>query len=150
MDNQFYHNSKFNLVIDKSQIPNAGLGVYTLDFIPKNTLIDEYYGRLSTHSIGGEYVLYIDEKNCVDAFDFPRCFMAMINDCSFIPRKFKKKKGKRRDITPKEYLDKNNQILKINCFFNNDIINKKGYVYTLIDINPGEELFISYGPTYWS
>ncbi len=147
--NNYFHKSLFNLKIDKSQVPNAGFGVYTLDLIPKNTLIDEYFGQLITFPTGGEYVLQIDDKNSIDAIDFPRCYMAMINDCSFIPKKTKKKKGKRIDITPKEYIGKDNQILKINCIFKTDLINKKGYVYSIDEILPGSELFISYGVDYW-
>ena len=148
--NNYYHKSLFNLKIDKSQIPDAGLGVYTLEPIPKDTLIDEYFGQLFTYPIGGSYILQIDDRHCIDAINYPRCYMAMINDCSFIPKKTKKKKGKKINITPKEYYGENNQILEINCIFKIDSINKKGYIYSLVDIDSGSELFISYGHDYWN
>ena len=37
-----------------------------------------------------------------------------------------------------------------NCKFEVDIENKKVKVYSIIDIHPGSELFISYGSDYWS
>ena len=42
---QLYHRSTYDLFIDKSSIVNSGLGVFTKNFIPKNSLIDEYYGE---------------------------------------------------------------------------------------------------------
>ena len=41
---EYYHNSQFQLKIERSKIPHAGKGVITEDFIPNNTFIDYYTG----------------------------------------------------------------------------------------------------------
>jgi hypothetical protein len=60
---EYYHNSKFNLRIDKSQIKDAGLGVFTSDFIPANTFIDYYKGNTCSGIKGGIYFFAI-QPNC--------------------------------------------------------------------------------------
>jgi len=37
-----------DLVVKKSQIKNAGKGLYTKKFIPKGTVITEYKGKITT------------------------------------------------------------------------------------------------------
>jgi SET domain-containing protein len=37
-----------------------------------------------------------------------------------------------------------------NTVFEGDLENKKVYVVSLRDIEPGEELFVSYGEGYWA
>ena len=100
MSNNYYHKSKFDLFIQKSKIINSGLGIFTNDFIKANTFIDYYFGEYTEHLIGGEYFFRITEKNnddninCgINAINLPRCYMAMLNDASYIPtskRKLKK------------------------------------------------------------
>ncbi len=147
---QYYHHSSFNLYLSQSQIPNAGLGVYTRDHIPPNTLIDGYFGIELNVNMGGDYNLRINDNSYIDASDFPRCYMAMINDCEFIAKKVIKKNKKNIDITPKYNLDANNNPLVTNCKFITDSINNKGYIYSIKHIEPNSELFISYGNSYWS
>lgn len=144
----YYHNSIFKLYLKKSQIPDSGIGVYTPDIINANTLIDSYNGDYSK-TAGGSYVLMIDDDISIDAFNHPRCYMAMINDCSFIPKKIIKKNKKKIDVTPTAYYDNNNNKLEINCEFVIDKINKKAYVYSIKEIKENSELFISYGTGYW-
>jgi hypothetical protein len=132
----YLHSSGFQLHIDDSQLKNAGLGVYTDDDIPENTIIDEYTGELieSFDSVINPYafeILQPDKENnimgiFIDASKLPRCYMAMINDAS-IETKF------------------NN-----NCDFETDIENKKVYLVSTRDIGAGEELFVSYGEDYWA
>jgi hypothetical protein len=76
--------------------------------------------------------------------------MGMINDCEFISKKIIKKKKRKINITPDAYYDKNNNKLITNCIFKRDIQNKKVYIFSLIDIQPNSELFISYGSNYWN
>lgn len=131
-----YHKSKYNLYIDKSKIENSGFGVFTNDFIPKDTLIDEYFGEYTESLPGGEYFFRIDENGGINAIDTPRCYMAMLNDASYIPvsnRALKKFKF---------------HTFQNNCYFK--IINKQVYVYSLCDIDSKSELFIPYGKDYWN
>ena len=145
MSNNYYHKSKFDLFIQKSKIINSGLGIFTNDFIKANTFIDYYFGEYTEHLIGGEYFFRITEKNnddninCgINAINLPRCYMAMLNDASYIPTSKRKLK---------KFIEHN---YKNNCTFIVDKINKKIEIYSLVDIQIGEELFIFYGPEYWT
>ena len=149
MNTDYYHTSKFDLYLAQSQLANSGLGVYTREFIPTNTLIDEYCGSL-TSVLGGSYVLYIKDKCYIDAIGYPRCFMGMINDASYVPKKIIRKKKKKIDKTPDANYDANNIKLINNCEFVIDIENEKAFVHTICDISPGSELFVSYGTEYWN
>lgn len=131
----YYNNSKFNLVLKNSNINSGGLGVYTLDFIPENTIIGEYEGEsIETFSHYTGYYFYelqeLDIENnkpCIgiDAEKYPRCYMAMINDANY--------KSKFTN----------------NCYLEDDLKNKKVYVISDKDIEKGEELFVDYGIGYW-
>jgi SET domain-containing protein len=143
---KYYHNSNFNLYLKESQIPNSGLGVYTKDIIPANTRIDEYLGDIM-ENWGGSYVLCVNDFHCIDAFNFPRCYMAMINDASHVTKKIVKKRKKKIDLTPDAYYDANGVMLTNNCEF---VFEKnRGFIHSLREIKPDEELFISYGKDYW-
>ncbi len=135
---QLYHKSKFDLYIQKSQIPFAGYGVFTRSFIPKNSYIDDYYGEIIDYMCGGEYSFFIDNGIIVDAKNPPRCFMAMINDASFRP------KSKR---ALKKFYSHN---FSNNCHFETDEINKRVMVYSKEDIQSNSELFVWYGSDYWT
>jgi hypothetical protein len=148
MTQTYYHNSEFSLCLATSQIPNSGLGVYTDSFIPANTLIDEYTGMLRDH--GGLYALQLIPGLFVDASVWPRCYMGIINDCTYIAPVYKKKKKHRIDITPAAYYDITGNVLKTNCEFRVFPKEKKAYIYSIVDIPIGSELFISYGDSYWS
>ncbi len=145
----YYPTSQFDLYLAPSQLANSGLGVFTKQFIPANTLIDQYYGNKSC-LLGGSYVLYIKDGCYIDAFSYPRCFMGMINDASFVPKKVIRKKKKKIDITPDANYDAKNNKLTNNCEFVIDKDNEKAYVHTITDIPAGSELFVSYGPDYWN
>jgi SET domain-containing protein len=133
-----YTFSQFDLYIDLSNIPNSGLGVFTKEFIPKDSLIDGYFGRYVEGLYGGEYYFKIDNYIGIDASEEPRCYMSFLNDASFVP---KSKRGL-RNFTKHNFTN--------NCKFEVDIENKKVKVYSTIDIHPGSELFISYGSDYWT
>ena len=104
------------------QTVNTKTGVYTLDFIPNHSFIDYYIGDFCKYPLS-KYFIEIDHNFGIDAGQFPRCYMAMINDsyqttytnaCEFL------------------------------------IENKTVSVYSIRDIQPGEELFISYGDQSWN
>jgi hypothetical protein len=132
----FYNDGSFNLYITHSQLPDAGLGVYTDDFIPEDTIIGEYKGEIvKSYNLETNDYFYelveADEANGVigvgiDSSKLPRCYMAMINDAQF----------------SKTYSN--------NCVFEGDIEEGKVYVVSTRDIEPEEELFVSYGEGYWN
>ena len=72
----------------------------------------------------GDYCLEITKNVTIDAAEYPRNYMAMINDS----------KGSK---------------FNNNCKF---VVNKKDFLASIVstrDIKNGEELFIDYGPVYW-
>jgi hypothetical protein len=138
---QLYHNSKFNLYVKPSNLTEAGLGVFTHDFIPANTFVDFYEGFLSEYFKGGNYFFQINDKWGIDGFGPPRCYMAMLNDANYkVITKTKKKSENQAYQT----------IYSNNCQFVNDEVNLKVSIYTIVDIEPESELFISYGNNYWN
>ena len=124
----YYHTSQFNLFLAQSQLAKSGLGVYTREFIPANTRVDEYYGTQSC-ILGGSYVLYIKDGCYIDALGFPRCFMGMINDASYVPKKVIRKKKKKINITPDANYDVSNNKLVNNCKF---VIDKDNTTFLLV------------------
>jgi hypothetical protein len=120
---EYYHNSKFNLRIDYSNIKYAGKGVITEDNIPINSFIDFYTGELYYHINCGSYYVEINNKCGINAITFPRCYMAMINDAY-------------------------NSEFKNNCEIK--IIDNNIEIWSILDIQKGEELFMSYGNQYWN
>lgn len=145
----YFHNSIFNLYLAPSQIPDAGLGVYTKDFISAGSYIDEYTGDIYSFNTTSFYVLEVEPNYYIDAINYPRCYMGMINDCNFISKKIIKKKKRKINITPDAYYDTFNNKLVINCEFKKNLDEKRTFIYSIIDIMPNTELFISYGPNYW-
>jgi SET domain-containing protein len=129
-ENFYYNNTEFILDIQLSNIKNAGNGLFSFQYIPKDTMIGYYKGDvLSGNNKVTDYSFEISPKYFIDAKEFPRCFIAMINDA------------------------KNSQF-ENNCEFR--IIEKKIKknsiicLYSIKDIKKGDELFASYGDEYWT
>lgn len=116
----YINNGTFELEIKESQIPNAGLGVYTHEFIKKGEIIGEYTGSKKDSDRNFTYIL--DNGKCIDAAEFPRCYVAMINDSI------------------------GSQFLN-NCRFLEE--GNKVFVIATHNIPEGSELFISYGVDFW-
>ena len=128
---QLYHNSKFNLYIDDSQLFQSGKGVYTNDFIPANSFVDFYEGNLIEFIKGGIYYFQINDKWGIDGFGPPRCYMAMLNDANFKPINKNKNKNKSKG---KQITISNN--FSNNCTFMTDEENLTVSIYSIIDIEP--------------
>jgi SET domain-containing protein len=133
---QYYHKSKFNLYIDNSKIINSGLGVFTKEFIPKDSFIDEYYGEIIDYLYGGDYYFKIDKDYGINAEKFPRCYMAMLNDAGYKPLS----KRKLKKFIEHSFIN--------NCYFK--IEDRKIKIFSKDDILERTELFISYGSEYWN
>lgn len=123
-ENNYYNNSVFNLKIDISNIEEAGLGVFSQEYIPKNSFIGFYEGNVINEPFHGEYYFEINEYNGIDANELPRCFMAMINDSR-------------------------GSLFQNNCKFTIDYKNFLVEIWSTKNIYSGEELFINYGSGYW-
>ena len=119
---EYFHNSLFNLSIHNSNIPFAGRGVFTQDFILANTFIDLYLGDICFYAKCGSYYVEIDETCGINAIAFPRCYMAMINDAQ-------------------KSQFSNNCEIRINL--------RNVEVWSIRPILQGEELFMSYGDTFF-
>lgn len=119
---EYYHNSPFELSIKESSITEAGKGVWSVGAIPAETRIDQYTGDIMTAGYAGSYYVQISDDYGINAQGFPRCYMAMINDSY-----------------GSEYQN--------NCEIR--IVDNQVEIWTIRDIQPGEELFMSYGDYYW-
>lgn len=133
---EFYTTKKIKmLVIQASQIPNAGKGLFTTENIAKGTLFIEYLGdeytwkQCAKRAIENKegYVFYISERLCIDAFDTPQHLARYANDAAGITRV----KGLR-----------NNTVFHIE--------KKKGYLKATRNLKAGEEIFVNYGKEYWN
>ena len=146
---KYYHNSPFQLYLDTSQVPCAGIGVFTRETIPAGIRIDEYTGEVLSSKRASSYALEVRDDCFIDAREFPRCYMAMINDCSYIARRVIRRKKRWVNITPDAYYDLYGRRLVVNCEFVADEPAGRAYIHSIADIPAGAELFISYGPDYW-
>jgi SET domain-containing protein len=140
----YVYNSSYQLLIASSQIPNAGLGVFTREDISAGSMIDEYTGTVYSSKCTSSYVFEVRPDYYIDAQDLPRCYMAMLNDCSYIPRR-----ATRRKKHPDAYYDAKGQKLVINCEFVVNEATGRVFIHSLTDISAGAELFVSYGNDYW-
>lgn len=120
------------LYVEKSQIPNAGKGLFTAIDIEKNEIIAVFKGEIldedeeEKRKDKNEYFVVLLNGLVMDS-KYTDCFAKYANDAEC---KFKTK-------------FKNNAIITIN--FENEpclVATKK--------IKDGEEIFVSYGSDYWS
>ncbi len=122
------------LLIKKSQLPNAGKGLFTSKAIEKNTLIIEYEGeiidwkeyekRVAEDKDG--YLFFINKKRCIDAFSTPQHKARFANDAQGLTRV----KG-----------------LKNNARY--EVIKDRCFIMAERNIAAGEEIFVSYTKEYW-
>ncbi len=154
--------------IRESSIPNAGLGVWSTDFIPKDTLITEYYGE---HLSSSELALfeiqsldhfsneklsslnallpYLRSQDGVNVFgdsssrDIAKCGQLMNDSCNILDFSKDPKNISMQELN--EYRD--NSISKSSVY--TSYIEGKLLCYAAYDIPSGQELFQYYGEIYW-
>jgi SET domain-containing protein len=120
------------LVVKKSTIPNAGMGLFTKKFIPKGTHIVEYKGRISTwKEVKDEdgknaYIFYVNRNHVIDGKPYKKAFARYANDA----RGLVKIKGVTNNC---DYVTQGTTAI---------IESKK-------DIPAGAEIFVDYGKDYW-
>lgn len=139
--------SAVGLIVAKSQIPNAGEGVFTTSHIPADTTILEYTGDfVNEESLTDDQAIY--------AVDIGFGISIVGNNIA----------SKINDIIMFDKLDSDatrelifNDIIPIypdkqyNCKF---VVEKNGifgraFIKTICDIEPNTELYIKYGSNYW-
>lgn len=122
------------LKVKKSQLPEAGKGLFTDKPIKKNSKIIEYKGEIIDWKEYGKrvkedkdgYLFYINKKRCIDAFATPQHKARFANDAAGIRRM----KG-----------------LKNNASY--EIFGEQCYIVADRNIDAGEEIFVSYTKEYW-
>ena len=123
--------------------------MFTRETIPAGSCIDEYTGEVLSSNRVSNYALEVRPDCFIDACELPRCYMAMINDCSYIARRVIRRKKRWVTITPKAYFGKDNHLLVTNCKFVVNETEGRAFIHSLYDIPAGSELFVEYGPDYW-
>jgi SET domain-containing protein len=119
------------LEIKESNIPGAGKGLFTTEFIPKGTRIVEYKGRIRTwkdvkNEDGNYYIFYVTRNRIIDGSNYLKSFARYINDAKGL----KKIKG----------LNNNTEFVRDGL---------KVFVEATRNIPAGTELFVGYGKEYW-
>ncbi len=122
------------LNVKKSQIQNAGKGLFTTSKILKGSKVIEYKGeiidwkeyekRVANDEDG--YLFFINKKNCIDAYHTPQHKARYANDAEGLSVV----KG-----------------LKNNCKY--EVFNNKCFIVAEKNINAGEEIFVTYTKEYW-
>lgn len=120
------------LVVKRSNIPGAGKGLFTKEFIPKGTRILEYKGRITTWKdvLNGKrfngYVYYVNRNHVIDAMLRLKSLGRYANDAS--------------------------GITKIKGLTNNSIYvqeGKKVFIEAKKNIPAQTEILVAYGKEYW-
>lgn len=122
------------LLVKKSQLPNAGKGLYTTTAIKKGTKIIEYLGeiidwkeyekRVERDEDG--YLFFINKKRCIDAWNTPEHKARYANDAAGLGR-----------------------VKGLNNNANYEIEDDRCYIVAKKDIAAGEEIFVNYTKEYW-
>jgi len=120
------------LKVKRSQLPDAGLGLYTSKTIPKGTRIVEYKGRRSKwKDVRDEdgrngYIFYINRNHVINALPTKKHLARYANDARGLARV----KGM---INNADYV----------------VDGLKAYIESKRDIPAGAEIFVDYGKDYW-
>ena len=121
-----------HLKVRRSTLPGAGKGLFTTKFIPKDTRIVEYKGKISSwkdadHQNGGNgYIYYVKRYHVIDALPRPKALARYANDAQGMI----KVKGIRNNSDYVEY-------------------GLKVYIESKKDIPANAEIFVGYGKEYW-
>jgi len=122
------------LVVKKSQLPNAGKGLYTRKPIKKGEKIIEYKGeiidwkeynkRVAEDKDG--YLFFVSRKHCIDAYNTPEHKARYANDARGLARI--------KGLT-------NNSVYKV--------FKGKCFIVSTKEIKAGGEIFVDYTKDYW-
>jgi SET domain-containing protein len=121
------------LYLKKSNLPGAGLGLFTQIDIPKGSRIVEYKGRIQPwKDVKDEdgynaYLFKINSRTAINALNYKKSFGRYANDA----RGFERIKGLRNNA---DY----------------EVEGKRCYLDSIRDIKKGEEILVEYGGNFWS
>jgi len=120
-----------NLLIKTSQIPGAGMGLYSNDAIAKDTIIVEYTGEITNWAKVKDdwqnvYIYFLSDDHVINAKNYPDVYARYANDA----------RGSAKVKT-----------LRNNSEFVN--IDDRVYIRSINDIAAGEEILVGYGEDYW-
>jgi SET domain-containing protein len=124
--------SESQLEVKTSQIPGAGMGLFTKEFISKGMYIAEYKGIITTWDEVKEdatnmYLYYVDDSLVIDGRKDTTAAARYANDASGLTRV----KGLRNNA---RYIFDDGRV----------------YIEAIKDIPAGAEIFVSYGAGYWN
>jgi SET domain-containing protein len=126
--------SVLGLEVKQSQIPGGGRGLYTLKAVPKGRAVVEYTGERRTpqefERDPSLYGIALTKSKIIDARSTQSSVGRYANDCRTKNKKAKQCKGN-------------------NTKFAGDIRKQKVRLRATRKIKPGEEVFVSYGRSYW-
>lgn len=133
------------LIIKESTLPNAGRGLFTTKDIKKYEIVAKYEGEILTYgeymrrNIKGdnEYFILCESYDMMDSKNI-ECFAKYANDASY------------DNLDNTDYYQFNERPNRPDN--NTDIRQYKNNINYLIanrDIKEGEEIFTSYGESYW-
>lgn len=120
------------LFTQTSNIPGAGLGLFTNIFIPKGTRIVEYKGKVTdwenaNHQDGlNAYIYFVSDDHVIDASRRKKALARYANDA----RGLKRIKGLGNNA---EYVEEGVKV----------------YIQATKDIPAGAEILVGYGKEYW-
>lgn len=122
------------LIVKKSLLPNAGLGLFTTKAIKKDCKIIQYRGerignkkyRLRARNQQDHYLFYVRKNLCIDAMYTPQYKARYANDAMGMTRV----KGIKNNS---DYI----------------IFGDKCFIVASKNIKAGEEIFVNYTKPYW-
>ncbi len=122
-----------HLIVKKSIIPGAGMGLFTRVDIPKGTLIVEYKGEILTWKDAEKmaddrngYVFFVFSTHVIDAWNYKKAKARYANDARGI--------GRIPGVT-------NNSEYHVH--------RRRCYIKAIKNIPAGSEILVSYGNEYW-
>ena len=129
---------KRRIVIRRSNIKNAGLGVFANTFLKKGMILGYYKGRV--------YDAYNLKKEEFALLDKSAYVMAIYKDNEMISYIDSSDANKSRSNWTRYINGSKSKKQKPNVTFTQKI--SRVYIETLRDIKTGEELIVDYGPEY--
>ena len=123
--------TKRQLIVKRSRLPRSGKGLFTKVFIPKNTTIIEYKGKVGTwkelkNEPDNGYLFYVNKNHVIDALPTKDNWARYANDAKGLSR---------------------TEGIRNNCQYVTEGL--KVYIKSMRDLQPGDEILVGYGKEYW-
>lgn len=138
------------LQIKYSNIPNAGLGIFTNKFVKAGTFLGNYMGEIiedeQNINSSSEYIFNSNRSNknfVIDAYDLEKSNYTRFINCS------SNNEDKKENVIGRRYVKNNNQSSIFSTHAGKQI-DIEGYIFFFAkrDIEEGEELLYNYGDSY--